>query len=216
MKTRIRDVRRQDLQRAAFDLLAESGFHGATLGNIAARLGVSRGLVHHYFQSRDELLEAAVRYGNRMISEQLVATVRHCKTPRQRLNAIVDANFSNEIYITARAQYWVSYCAEATVSERFGRLLRIQNSRMRSNLLHDLRRLLPPRKAEHLAEVLSIFMDGIWVRKAVDGGFPERADALRMIRQMLDMHLDAPADGKRPSKRRATLESGASRHRAQS
>jgi predicted Rdx family selenoprotein len=60
--------------------------------------------------------------------------------------------------------------------------------------------LLPPRKAEHLAEVLSIFMDGIWVRKAVDGGFPERADALRMIRQMLDMHLDAPADGKRPSK----------------
>jgi len=177
---------------------------------------ISRGLVHHYFQSRDELLEAAVRYGNRMISEQLVATVRHCKTPRQRINAIVDANFSNEIYITARAQYWVSYCAEATVSERFGRLLRIQNSRMRSNLLHDLRRLLPPRKAEHLAEVLSIFMDGIWVRKAVDGGFPERADALRMIRQMLDMHLDAPPDGKRPSKRRATLESGASRHRARS
>jgi len=33
-----------------------------------------------------------------------------------------------------------------------------------------------------------------------------------MIRQMLDMHLDAPADGKRPSKRRTTLESGASRH----
>ena len=78
-----------------------------------------------------------------------------------------------------------------------------------------VRRELSP-ALEHLAEVLSIFMDGIWVRKAVDGGFPERADALRMIRQMLDMHLDAPPDGKRPSKRRATLESGASRHRARS
>jgi TetR/AcrR family transcriptional regulator, transcriptional repressor of bet genes len=197
MKTKIRDVRRGDLQKAAFDLLAESGFHGATLANIAARLGVSRGLVHHYFQSRDELLEAAVRYGNRMISEQLVAMVRHCRTPRQRLNAIIDANFGNEIYITARAQYWVSYCAEATVSERFGRLLKIQNSRMRSNLLHELRQLLSPRKAEHLAEVLSIFMDGIWVRKAVDGGFPERAEALRMVKQMLDMHLNLAASGKK-------------------
>jgi len=189
MKTRIRDVRRRDMQKAAFDLLAESGFHGATLGNIAARMGVSRGLVHHYFKERDELLEAAVRFGNRMISERLIQNVRRCKTPRQRLNAIIDANFSDEIYITARAQYWVSYCAQATISERFGRLLRIQNSRMRSNLLHELRQLLPRKKAERLAEVLSILMDGIWVRKAVDGGFPERAEALDMVRRMLDVSI---------------------------
>src|SRR5260370_9453652 len=46
MKTRIRDLRRQDLQRAAFDLLAESVFHRATLVKIASRLGLSRALVH--------------------------------------------------------------------------------------------------------------------------------------------------------------------------
>jgi TetR/AcrR family transcriptional repressor of bet genes len=190
MKTRIRDVRRRDLQRAAFDLLAESGFHGATLEKIAARLGVSRGLVHHYFKDRDELLEAAVRFGNRMISEHLIASVRRCRTPRQRLDAIIEANFSDAIYITARAQYWVSYCAQATIAERFGRLLRIQNSRMRSNLLYELRAMLPARKAERLAEVLSILMDGIWVRRAVEG-VPDRAEALRIIRDIVNGALDS-------------------------
>jgi TetR/AcrR family transcriptional repressor of bet genes len=51
MKTRIRDIRRKDMQQVAFDILAEEGFHGVTLAKVAERLGMSRGLVHHYFRS---------------------------------------------------------------------------------------------------------------------------------------------------------------------
>ncbi len=193
MKTRIRDVRRQDMQKAAFDLLAESGFHGATLGKVAERLGMSRGLVHHYFKDKDELLEAAVRYGNRLISSQVAAELRRCGSPRERLDVIIEANFSDEIYILGRAQYWVSYCAQATMSERFARLLRIQNSRMRSNLLHALRQLLSAAEAEHLADVLSLLMDGMWVRMAVSDGRPQKAEALATIRKVLDTYLPAPA-----------------------
>jgi TetR/AcrR family transcriptional repressor of bet genes len=189
MKTRIRDVRRQDMQKAAFDLLAESGFHGATLGKIAERLGMSRGIVHHYFKDKEELLEAAVRYGNRMISKHLAENLRRCETPRQRLDTIVEANFSEDIYILGRAQYWVSYCAQATVTDRFGRLLRIQNSRMRSNLLHELRVLLPSNDAEQLADLLSMLMDGMWVRMAVSGTYPLKADAISIINELLDAKL---------------------------
>ncbi len=185
MKTRIRDIRRQDMQKAAFDLLAESGFHGATLGKIAERLGMSRGLVHHYFKDKDELLEAAVRYGNRLISAHVAENLRRSENPRQRLDAIVEANFNEKIYV-------LSYCAQATVTERLGRLLRIQNSRMRSNLLHELRRLLPDSEAECLADLLSMLMDGMWVRMAVSGTYPQKAEAISMINEILDARLGKP------------------------
>jgi TetR/AcrR family transcriptional repressor of bet genes len=198
MKTRIRDIRRQDMQKAAFDVLAEVGFHGATLGKVAERLGMSRGLVHHYFKNKEELLEIAVRYGNRLISEEVARSLRRCTTPRERLDAIVEANFGDEIYIVGRAQYWISYCAEATISERLARLLHIQNSRMRSNLLHELRSLLSAKDAERLAEILSMLMDGMWVRMAVTRHYPRKQDAIDIIRDLLQSQIK-PARAKRVS-----------------
>jgi len=82
--------------------------------------------------------------------------------------------FSNEIYITPGLNTGC-LLRRGTVSERFGRLLRIQNSRMRSNLCTIFAGCSRRGKAEHLAEVLSIFMMASGCGKAVDGGFPERA-----------------------------------------
>ncbi|TPL23476.1 transcriptional regulator BetI [Mesorhizobium sp. B2-4-9] len=186
MKTRIRDIRRKDLQLVAFDILAEEGFHGLTLSKVAERLGMSRGLVHHYFRDKDELLEGAVRYGNRLISEKIGASLRRCTSPRERLAAICSGNFDERMYIASRAQYWISYCAQATFSARFSRLLNIQNARMRSNLLHELRQLLPPAEAENAAEVLSMLMDGFWLRMAVTKTKPSREAALDMLTSLVD------------------------------
>jgi TetR/AcrR family transcriptional repressor of bet genes len=191
MKTRIRDIRRKDLQRVAFDILAEQGFQGATLAKVAERLGMSRGLVHHYFSDKDELLEAAVRFGNRLISEEIAASLRRCKTPRERLAAICNGNFDQRMYIASRAQYWISYCTQATFSARFARLLNIQNSRMRSNLLHELRQLLPKAEAECAAEVLSMLMDGIWVRMAVTKAEPSREAAIAMLSGYVNQLLES-------------------------
>ena len=191
MKTRIRDIRRKDMQQVAFDILAEEGFHGVTLAKVAERRGMSRGLVHHYFSGKDELLEAAVRFGNRLISEEIAASLRRCKTPKERLTTICNGNFDERMYIASRAQYWISYCAQATFSERFARLLNIQNGRMRSNLLHELRQLLPNVKAERAAEMIAMLMDGMWVRLAVTKVEPSRDAALVMLNSLVDSLLDS-------------------------
>lgn len=185
MKTRIRDVRRRDMQRAAFDILAEEGFHGLTLAKVAERLGMSRGLLHHYFKDKDELLEAAVRFGNRLISEDIAGKLRLCDSPRARLEVIFSGNFGEAIYIAGRAQYWVAYCAQATFSRRFSRLLRVQNARMHSNLMHELRQLTDPATATDIARAISILMDGIWVRMGVTGSGPSKREALGMVNRTL-------------------------------
>jgi TetR/AcrR family transcriptional repressor of bet genes len=191
MKTGIGDVRRRDMQRAAFDILAEEGFHGLTLAKVAERLGMSRGLLHHYFQDKDELLEAAVRFGNRLIYEDIAAKLRLCSSPQGRLEVIFSSNFGEAIYIAGRAQYWVSYCAQATYSKRFSRLLRIQNARMHSNLMHELRQLTDAATATEIALTISMLMDGIWVRMGVTGSGPSKREALDMVNRTVAALLAA-------------------------
>jgi TetR/AcrR family transcriptional regulator, fatty acid metabolism regulator protein len=54
------DRRRQILQ-AAVKVFAAKGFHAARVGDVAKEAGVAYGLVYHYFDSKEALLEAIFR-----------------------------------------------------------------------------------------------------------------------------------------------------------
>jgi AcrR family transcriptional regulator len=45
---------------AACDLIAEEGIDGVRIARVATRAGASTALVHHYFKTREELLEQAL------------------------------------------------------------------------------------------------------------------------------------------------------------
>ena len=48
---------------AAFRSLAESGYRDTTMKEIAGRAGLATGLAHYYFDSKDDLLLAALEHG---------------------------------------------------------------------------------------------------------------------------------------------------------
>ncbi len=52
------ETRRADLIAATQELVAEGGSEAATVRAIAARAGVTPGLIRHYFQTKDELTAA--------------------------------------------------------------------------------------------------------------------------------------------------------------
>jgi TetR/AcrR family transcriptional regulator, fatty acid metabolism regulator protein len=54
------DKRRQLLD-AAVRVFARKGFHASRVGDIAAEAGVAHGLLYHYFESKDQVLEAVFR-----------------------------------------------------------------------------------------------------------------------------------------------------------
>ena len=51
------DVRRDEIVHAARELFAEQGVHATTFNDIARRVGVTRGLVYHYFPEKQVLVE---------------------------------------------------------------------------------------------------------------------------------------------------------------
>jgi len=48
--------KRDEIVRAALELIAEHGFHGAPMAMIAARAGVGAGTIYRYFENKDVLI----------------------------------------------------------------------------------------------------------------------------------------------------------------
>jgi AcrR family transcriptional regulator len=57
----VQEERRQQILGAAARVFARRGFHATRVGDIAKEAGVAYGLVYHYFQSKDEVLETIFR-----------------------------------------------------------------------------------------------------------------------------------------------------------
>jgi AcrR family transcriptional regulator len=55
------ESRRASIREAAVRVFARKGFHAARVGDIAAEAGVAHGLMYHYFESKDALLEGVFR-----------------------------------------------------------------------------------------------------------------------------------------------------------
>src|SRR3954453_22365387 len=73
----LEDFRRIQLIEVTIDSLAEVGYVGSTLAQIASRAGVSPGLVAHYFDDKEGLLEASFRTLSRRLFEQMDVRMRH-------------------------------------------------------------------------------------------------------------------------------------------
>lgn len=49
---------REKILAAALDLFARNGFHSTSIAQVAAKAGISKGLIYNYFSSKEELLQA--------------------------------------------------------------------------------------------------------------------------------------------------------------
>lgn len=64
---------RQALLAATIDVLAEAGYAGVTTRGVAKRAGVTPGALQHHFDSKAQLVSAAVEHLNAELTRELVA-----------------------------------------------------------------------------------------------------------------------------------------------
>lgn len=84
------DLRRRQILDAAHAVTLAKGLHDLRVQDVAAELGVSHGLVHYHFATRDELLAAMLGE----LADREIAAVRRSigrlATPEERLERIID------------------------------------------------------------------------------------------------------------------------------
>lgn len=181
----IEQIRRKELSEAAYEALQVWGLPGTTLVRVAAKAGVSKGIVLHYFRNKDELIEAAMRRANAALRDEVVRRLRASRGPRERLDAIIEGNFDERFFRPQITHAWLSFCGEVPRNPQFARLQRAIHARMHSNLMSALGALLPRDQAEAAARSISIMIDGLWLRHGLVQGGIDRDGALQEMRMLV-------------------------------
>lgn len=165
----IRDLRRSELIDATIVAIAEAGMTEITLATIAAQAGVSPALVNHYFDGKDDLLEAAMRRLAHDLGRAFLAHLPPNPGPMDRLHAVIDSCLLADNFRPGSMVTWLHFWAEVHHQPRFKRLHRVIARRFRSNVAVALRELIPAAKVEELVTIVTALVDGFWLRYVIDG-----------------------------------------------
>src|SRR5271168_394264 len=151
----IEDSRRRQLVEVTIDSLAELGYVGTTLAQIATRAGVSPGLVAHYFGDKDGLLDAAFRSLARRVGNHVRARLRQVSTPRASIQAVIDANLAPEEFEQRTGTAWLAFWGQVLHHESLRSVQSVYQRRTLSNLRSSLKKLVPADEAHRLAAMIA-------------------------------------------------------------
>jgi betaine-aldehyde dehydrogenase len=161
------EARRVQLVEVTVDSLAEVGWVGTTLAEIAGRAGVSPGLVAHYFGDKDGLLEATFRTLARTLAARVRERLALAHSPRGRVQAVIDTNLAPEEFDKRSGTAWLAFWGQVLHFKGLKRVQTAYQRRMLSNLRNDLRRMIPVEEARSLAAMIAAMIDGVWLRAAL-------------------------------------------------
>jgi TetR/AcrR family transcriptional repressor of bet genes len=192
-------IRRKQLIAAAIASIHDYGFAEATVARIAAKAGVSTGMVHHYFADKNDLLAATMRSLLEILRLDAVARLKRAGSPRARVDAVINASFADAQFDDDVFSAWLALYGNARKSERLQRILRIYHRRLDSNLRSDLAPLIGRDAAGRVAFSIAALIDGLWLRYALTGR-PDNPETPRALtRDYVDSKL-ASLSGMRPGR----------------
>ncbi|MFZ5676934.1 MAG: transcriptional regulator BetI [Pseudomonadota bacterium] len=167
-KRSLKDMRRDELMEAAITVVAKEGLQRATLSQIAVEAGMSTALVNHYFESKDELLEATMRRLSGRYRAEIMALMPADPTPAQRLRAIIEGSFQPDNLTLASRKAWVQFLVNAMSGGRIFYLYRITGERVVSNIRYAVKRLVPVDQVDDTVDGIAALIDGFFWENATD------------------------------------------------
>ncbi len=193
------ETRRCQLIEVTIDSLAELGYLGTTLAQIAGRASVSPGLVAHYFGDKDGLLDAAFRSLTRRVGNHVRARLRQVSTPRARIQAVIDANLAPEEFEQRTGSAWLAFWGQVLQVKSLRRVQSVYQRRTLANLRSSLKKLLPPDEAQNLAAMIAAMIDGVWLRAALSGWREADSESARaLLTEFVDGRLRAALEAANP------------------
>ncbi|MEF1226628.1 transcriptional regulator BetI [Vibrio fortis] len=182
------DIRKPQLVQATMAVIDRVGLHSASIALISKEAGVSTGIINHYFGGKHGLLEETMREILRQLSVTITKALKElpANAHQQRINAIINGNFEGYQAENKVAKTWLAFWSYSMHDAQLKRLQRVNEKRLISHLLIELKELLEPEQAELVAHGIASLIDGIWLRGTLN---PEGIDANK-ARAIINDYLD--------------------------
>lgn len=189
--------RRQDLITATLDCVSEFGLQGATVRQIAARAGVTPGLIRHYFSSKDQMLQAAYDEVMTGMTGAVVAAANSTEgNARARLRGFIMANLTPPVADGRTLSLWAAFISHVRVDPNFAEIHRESYLAFRSALeglvahvLIECGHTADPVYCRELAIAINGVIDGLWIEGTLVGDLFEETPlagiAIRSVEALL-------------------------------
>ncbi|WP_371223105.1 TetR family transcriptional regulator C-terminal domain-containing protein [Roseovarius sp. 2305UL8-3] len=202
-RQQLREKNRLALIEATLDCVAELGIARTSVSTIIERAGLSRGMIHLHFESKDKLLEAAVAHAGITYYAQLDKLLAQAgPSPQETIEAIIRSDLGEAVLNRRSVSIWYAFRGEARERETFRQHSDTRDVRMStlaSGALLEMLRSEGVAEAEPLARdtadgVLAM-LEGIWTDYLLhpDGFDRNRAARLcfRYMQAVLPQYFNA-------------------------
>ena len=137
-KSDIINLRRSQLTRAAYNVVAQKGYYEFTIRDIAREAGLSTGLVHYYFKNKKDLLLNLLKEINRNMLVILNRNISKADDPREKLNIFMTQAFdlvkNEKDYFYIVIDFWT----QVNKSER----MKLANSKLFKSYRAEITKIL--------------------------------------------------------------------------
>jgi len=183
------DSRREQMLRAALEVIAERGYADTRIADVAERIGISPALVIYYFKTKDQLLTESIRYLDNIWYATGQRRMAELPTAAARIEEIVAMSCLPEADAEPRSSWtlWLDFWTLAARNPEVAGLRQRDDERWRdmvSSVVTDGQQAGEFRVAEpdNFAILLCSLLDGLAIQIALDDPVvgPERAFDLCM------------------------------------
>jgi len=110
-----RDQRRAEILAAAWQLIAQRGYHAVRIADIARVCGTSSAAVHYYFPGKQDVLNEALRYCVEQAFARQSAELRRVEDGRERLLRLIDMQLPRPGLVRDEWSIWLQFWSEAAL-----------------------------------------------------------------------------------------------------
>lgn len=185
------EVRRRQLIDAAIRCLGQGGMTAFTIDRICREAEVSRGLINHYFPSKDDLLAAAYETMTAYLAEETRGGP--ADAPLNQLVALIEASFDPAAFNRANLKAWLTLWGELSTNARLQALHRKRYRAYRSDLVRAISAIAEARRREvdaaSLALRLIALIDGLWLEWCIDPEVLTAGDAKTACYDLVEADL---------------------------
>jgi AcrR family transcriptional regulator len=193
------EARRAQILQAAFEVAARRGLDGLTVRLVAARAGLSPGLVLFHFKTKAQLLVALLDWLLATTAVlQMTDDIARLAAPLERLLALLEREMHRLSSEPRRIRLFFEYWVQGTRSPEIRRKMRAELDRYRQAfrpMADEVLRAEPERfghvTAEGLAGVAVSFIKGCAVQSMIDSNF-DIAEYLAASHGLLDQLAAQP------------------------
>jgi AcrR family transcriptional regulator len=189
------EERRNEILEVTCQVVIERGFGATRIGDVAAKLGVSTGLIHYHFESKDQLLAEAFQWAAAADLARLHAEVERGATAIERLERVI--HLYGHIEAEPGWMLWIDGWGEALRSptlQRISQELDWQWQQVLAGVLRDGVAAGEFRCADPDATAwrLTALLDGLGLQVTVHEGLLTRGQLLDYVRTAAATELGVP------------------------